>query len=147
MDNPPASAMTELPVWAQIAQWGILLAGGGTVGAFISGYFGRQKTTAEAEATLSRATLDFAESLRHDIHSLRTRLDSSEEGHEKTKKELDITREKLDQAEDKARQLEDIVKATKERDEKNTALLKMLAEALSKYDPKNPVLDSLKDQM
>lgn len=122
--------------------FGIALGGGGL--ATIANIFvARRKSNAEADATLSKATLEFAAAIKADLKDVRDRLFLSEESLDKAKKENNDLKVKLQLTEAKATQLQDIVNAMKERDEKQKALFLKVVEALKQYDPNNPLINTL----
>jgi hypothetical protein len=124
--------------WAELLKAGLLLFGGGTLGAVFTPFFQRKKTYAESQKILSEATLDYAESLKEDLVGLRETFNANF-------KDLNETRQRLEQAEEKSRKLEEIVRISQERDEKNMELIAALAKALRAVDPNNPILPTLTD--
>jgi hypothetical protein len=96
--------------WLEIVKAGLLILGGGTLAKIITPFYQRKKTYAEAQKTLSEATLEYAESLKHDLVSVLNRLRQSEEDNERTFQDLKATRQKLEEAENKRQKLEDIVR-------------------------------------
>lgn len=123
-----------------------LILGGGAVASFVTAWFTRRKTSAEAESTLSGSTMDFAKLLQQDITSLRNRCDISERKLAEAKIEHKITLDKLEQAERRVGQLKEIVEIARERDNKNTKLMHKLAQALKEYDPNHPLIRHISDQ-
>src|SRR5438045_3762063 len=109
--------MSTPDLTGQIIQAVLLVAGGGTVGAIVTAFFNRRKTgaealglTANAESTLSEATIKFANYLQGYIDKLRIRLEQSEEHAESLEKDLREVRVKFSEAEQKSAQLQEILK-------------------------------------
>lgn len=118
----------------------VLVLGGGAVASLVTAFISRKKVNAEAESTLSGATMEFVKLLQQDIQTLRQRVTESDIRIEQEQRENNETRTKLQAAENRVAQLEEIVKIANERDAKNMMLMQKLAEALKEYNPTHPLI-------
>jgi len=120
-----------------------LLVGGGTVGAFITGFFNRRKTGAEAEATLSSAILAYTNKLTADNDKLRVDFVNMQQTVDKLQEKLKETADLFKKAESHANELKEIVTALETRRANDKVIIDRLFAAVKAADPNNPLLIEL----
>lgn len=121
----------------------LLVLGGGTVASIVTTIANRRKTSAEADSTISKITLEYANMVRTDVDKLRDQLELAEKRNDEARIELEKTRTKLATSQAQIVRLEEIVKVAEQRDAKNRELITMLSNALKELNPAHPLIANL----
>ena len=121
--------------------------GGGTIGAIVTAYALRKKTTAEAESTLSSAILAYTNKLTSDNDKLRVDIEKMQDDAEKLQNNLRKAKDELEKAQSHAKELEGIVTALEARRVNDKVVIDKLLTAIKNADPNNPLIIELQALM